>query len=517
MPMIEEQITESIQTGAPSIKYEQGRDQIASMPDVDAELYQMFLEALKEGQLPPGTDFKTYKDMMMQIGQQQVEPGQGIMQGDRAMAAYGGLMGADGRKQYGIGSWFQKKIMDPIKNNPVVSAAAAALAYDQFGIPTGGGNKIGGNQNVKNFLSGIFGNKSTDETVDRAEETEVQNYPGTSTFGKIANMGSSALGFLNNNKELASVLGGGIAGLFSKNQEEEDSISGGMGTGIGIQNVAKTANLLSPTEASAVGLRFSPELSTRKYSPAEMAVAYGNENIDPLATANLAQGGRIGFANGSKDEGFSGVHRAKRIWNNLPDDIQGGYKGFHDFFMGGDWEGVNMAQGGRIGYGDGGLTKYEISRLGKLGYNTKGGTVLEPFGGLNVLRDILKVNNYAQGGPTTPGGTGYNQPGYLGGRATTRPQFDEGGMLNLGGMEKDYRSEGGFVPIGEYEKKDDVPARLSVNEFVFTADAVRGAGEGDVDAGAKKLEGLMAVLEKKGKRSGAKEMFSVSERIGEVI
>ena len=90
-------------------------------------------------------------------------------------------------------------------------------------------------------------------------------------------------------------------------------------------------------------------------------------------------------------------------------------------------------------------------------------------------------------------------------------------MLNLGGMEKDYRSEGGFVPIGEYEKKDDVPARLSVNEFVFTADAVRGAGEGDVDAGAKKLEGLMAVLEKKGKRSGAKEMFSVSERIGEVI
>ena len=140
MPMIEEQITESIQTGAPSIKYEQGRDQIASMPDVDAELYQMFLEALKEGQLPPGTDFKTYKDMMMQIGQQQVEPGQGIMQGDRAMAAYGGLMGADGRKQYGIGSWFQKKIMDPIKNNPVTAATIAALGADQFGIP---GTSIG--------------------------------------------------------------------------------------------------------------------------------------------------------------------------------------------------------------------------------------------------------------------------------------------------------------------------------------------------------------------------------------
>ena len=52
----------------------------------------------------------------------------------------------------------------------------------------------------------------------------------------------------------------------------------------------------------------------------------------------------------------------------------------------------------------------------------------------------------------------------------------EGGIMDLGGMEKDYRAEGGFVPIGREEKADDVPARLSVNEFVFTADAVRNAG-----------------------------------------
>ena len=44
--------------------------------------------------------------------------------------------------------------------------------------------------------------------------------------------------------------------------------------------------------------------------------------------------------------------------------------------------------------------------------------------------------------------------------------------MNLGGLEKDYRTTGGFVPIGAYEKKDDVPARLSKNEFVMTADAV---------------------------------------------
>ena len=54
-------------------------------------------------------------------------------------------------------------------------------------------------------------------------------------------------------------------------------------------------------------------------------------------------------------------------------------------------------------------------------------------------------------------------------------------LLNLGGMEKDYRQDGGFVPIGRKEKADDVPARLSKNEFVFTADAVRAAGGGDID------------------------------------
>ena len=58
----------------------------------------------------------------------------------------------------------------------------------------------------------------------------------------------------------------------------------------------------------------------------------------------------------------------------------------------------DLAEGGRVGYSNGGLSKYEIFKLGELGYNTKGGTVLEPFGGIKVLRDILKVNKYADGG-----------------------------------------------------------------------------------------------------------------------
>ena len=105
-----------------------------------------------------------------------------------------------------------------------------------------------------------------------------------------------------------------------------------------------------------------------------------------------------------------------------------------------------------------------------------------------------------------------------------RIKAQEGGLMNLGGMEKDYRNEGGFVPIGKAEKADDVPARLSVNEFVFTADAVRNAGGGDIDKGAQVMENMMKNLENGGRVSeesqgntGAQEMFSVSERIGEVI
>jgi len=95
--------------------------------------------------------------------------------------------------------------------------------------------------------------------------------------------------------------------------------------------------------------------------------------------------------------------------------------------------------------------------------------------------------------------------------------------MDLGGMEKDYRNDGGFVPLGGEEKADDVPARLSKNEFVFTADAVRNAGGGDIDAGAEVMENVMKNLEGGGKISeesqgqGAEEMFEVSERLSEVV
>jgi hypothetical protein len=72
---------------------------------------------------------------------------------------------------------------------------------------------------------------------------------------------------------------------------------------------------------------------------------------------------------------------------------------------------------------------------------------------------------------------------------------------NQGGItELDYRKTGGFVPVGVKERADDVPAMLSKNEFVFTADAVRGAGKGDINKGAKMMYAKMKALEGKVKK-----------------
>ena len=66
-----------------------------------------------------------------------------------------------------------------------------------------------------------------------------------------------------------------------------------------------------------------------------------------------------------------------------------------------------------------------------------------------------------------------------------------------GTIERDYRETGGFVPVGIKEKADDVPAMLSKNEFVMTADAVRGMGNGNIEKGAQRLYDQMKTAEKR--------------------
>jgi len=85
--------------------------------------------------------------------------------------------------------------------------------------------------------------------------------------------------------------------------------------------------------------------------------------------------------------------------------------------------------------------------------------------------------------------------------------IEAAGIMNLplnknpaGVTELDLRETGGFIPpVGVKEKADDIPAMLANNEFVFTADAVRGMGEGNVNKGAQRMYDLMKKLEKGGR------------------
>jgi len=105
---------------------------------------------------------------------------------------------------------------------------------------------------------------------------------------------------------------------------------------------------------------------------------------------------------------------------------------------------------------------------------------------------------------------------------STRGMYANGGMTwgsdqgeGLGGqeVEADMRYDGGFMPYGEEPKADDVPARLSKDEFVFTDEAVAGAGDGDVNMGAERLYKVMKSLEQGGRLSEE----SQGEGIGAMI
>ena len=96
-----------ITTNAPSIRYE------GDLRPEQAGIMQKHAQAMQQMQQQAMMQQQQQQGMMQpQMGQPQMEQLPG-----RMPAAYGGIMGLDGRKQYGIGSWFQEKIMDPIKKN----------------------------------------------------------------------------------------------------------------------------------------------------------------------------------------------------------------------------------------------------------------------------------------------------------------------------------------------------------------------------------------------------------------
>ena len=346
---------------------------------------------------------------------------------NRTPKAYGGIMGQDGRRQYGIGSWFQEKIMDPIKENPLLAATAAYLGYDTY-------------QNKSDLGESILGKGLGQITKERTRK-DAKGEDETYTIG------GDVAGLIG--KNIIPIAGGIGAGLFTKNTESDTPGLPDDTTGIQLADLKKTANLLDQKQGMAAGLNFLPTVASRKYTPAEM--------IDVYQTA--ANGGRIGFDNGG------GIMMASSDMGDPKENAE-----------------------------------YYSQRMFGKPYKELNADELEEF--QEEMRRLM--NKFMSNGG--------------------RINRAEGGIMDLGGMEKDYRAEGGFVPIGKAEKADDVPARLSVNEFVFTADAVRNAGGGDIDQGAKVMENMMKHLEQGGQVSeesqgmqGARDMFATSQRLGDVI
>jgi len=270
---------------------------------------------------------------------------------------------------------------------------------------------------------------------------------------------------------------------------------------------------------------------------------------------NKAQGGRIGFANGTTYEDFQQFmkEREEMYQGRGKQDILRDWERYKRFKQYGSGATQEAAQGGRIGYRYGksyrskdesseimkqvkalvesGLVQDEREALELILGSKSYGVTDEPYefspGALEDLRSRvhpsqIKENPFYRKTPNIDPGFERPMPeGWETARAQGgRIRAQEGGLMNLGGMEKDYREDGGFVPLGGEEKADDVPARLSKNEFVFTADAVRAAGGGDVDAGAEVMENVMENLEAGGKVSeesqgleGAQEMFANAQQL----
>jgi len=199
-----------------------------------------------------------------------------------------------------------------------------------------------------------------------------------------------------------------------------------------------------------------------------------------------AKGGRIGFAAGSGGYGSfkdfiedTGDEEIMDVYIDVLEGIQPeealfkllrkkGYKTY--------------AQGGRVGLEMGGdvmdsyvPTEEEIELMRRINEFNKQRAMLEDLEDARENAREDKMGGGIMGLGKIPMGT---------------PRVNEGGVTEL-----DYRAEGGFVPVGIKEKADDVPAMLSKNEFVMTADAVRAAGNGSIEKGAQKMYDTMKQLE----------------------
>ena len=429
------------------------------------------------------------------------------------------------RQGYFLGK-IVRKIKDDIIPNELKSPAglaAAALAVDQFGIPIGGGKKIGGGQKVSGFLGDIFrggGGGDNDGNDDK---------------GFISKIGSgigSAFNFLKDYPELASIGAGLVAGAFSK--KEDDPLYTGQSVGLNLRDIRKLANISDPRTGAAIGLNFLPETRFRQFTPEQMAETYATTT--PVEFTERRESAEEGGIMGNQEDFNEFLEEMKkRDYGFMREKILRDYEEFMkrkkminqmpEVKDGGIMKEFKMASAP-----DPAAERNSFLEMMSEKYYKKPLKDLTPdeFMDLEEALDDMGMkprDNNMKMASAVLGGEEDDIAQELFGKPYKELTPDEirefqeemdrlqkkfmkrdfkknrtmaagGGLMNLGGMEMDLRG-GGFVPIGAKERADDVPARLSKNEFVFTADAVRAAGGGSVDKGADKMYATMKALENK--------------------
>jgi len=481
------QISEELQTNAPSIKYrgnEGPRSPQEEMMMVDSLLkdeYEQYVYDLLE-QRPDATPMSFEEFRQMVIAEGQMSGGQPLPQDptkpvnpfapkptgptlpNRQMAAYGGIMGMDGRRQYGLGSSLKKRIRKIIPNEVAEVAVKAAPFVAPF-------NPL--------LAAGMAGIGSFDQTgrIGSSLKSGLMTY-GLGQAGRYLGGADFQRGinpFKGPNYGFSMPTGeGGIKNLFKDKAPTDMSKFNELG--LGGSNPANVAGNTSNISL-ATGDGSAMEAFYKGVAPKPSDV------ISETKTGNILKTIKDFALDNKLLTGLAaGTLGATALMGNMqPDEIQDLQRG-----EGLDIEGIRA----------------EVIEAFKdeSGEKLAALRVKYPFLG---RRDTKDLSAMAMGG---------------------RIRRAEGGIMDLGGMEKDYRNTGGFVDLGAKEKADDVPARLSVNEFVFTADAVRNAGGGDIDKGAEVMENMMKHLEQGGQVSdesqgmaGAQQMFETSERLSEVI
>jgi len=227
-----------------------------------------------------------------------------------------------------------------------------------------------------------------------------------------------------------------------------------------------------------------------------------DEEIEEFVRINSATGGRIGFANGKNLKMASMEENEIEFMRLVEEFMERGFSQQEAIDSARDeLERKAIAIGGRVGLESGtpkkGLDSIRIKDLPV----TKGPFIIKYDEDGNPIKfpkpkgEPYRYEYDDEGNRKRPE------------RVLLRNKSAMGGLQSMpmgqmrrnkaGTIERDYRETGGFVPVGIKEKADDVPAMLSKNEFVMTADAVRGMGNGNIEKGAQRLYDQMKQAEKR--------------------